>query len=167
MKQELFMTVTNKLATQVLQKAFENSQTQNTPLAQGQSQFQDMLQNAQETFDFAEMAGLGGNQLVPDGQVQAMSADAIPFQVSDGAGVAFQPGGGDKFVDMLSRFNEQQNHMDHLVNEILYGAKNFSNQELMAIQAHVFHVAQMTEMTVKAAELTVSSFKGVMNTQIQ
>ena len=45
--------------------------------------------------------------------------------------------------------------------------KKFSNQELLAIQAHVFHVAQMTELTVKSVELAVSSFNGVMNTQIQ
>ncbi len=161
------MTVTNKLATQVLQKAFENSQTQTTPLTQGQGAFQDMLQNTQEAFDFAEMLNAGGNQMVPDGRVQAMSASEIPFQVSEGTGSAFEPGSEKKFVDMLSDFNQQQNHMDHLVNEIMYGEKHFGNQELLVIQAHIFHVAQMTEMTVKAAELTVSSFKGVMNTQIQ
>ena len=161
------MTVTNKLATQVLQKAFENSQMQNTPATQGQGQFQDMLQNTQEAFDFAESLDGGDNQLVPNGKAQAMSATDIPFQVSDGIGKQVEPAGGEKIVNMLANFNEQQNHMDHLVGEIMYGDKRFSNQELMAIQAHVFHIAQMTEMTVKAAELTVTSFKGVMNTQIQ
>ena len=160
------MTVTNKLATQVLQKAYENSAAQGPSQPQGQSAFQDMMQNTQEAFDFADAVDLGSNQ-VPDGKVQAMSAENIPFKISDGAAQNFEPSGGQKVVGMLSDFNGQQMHMDNLMNEILYGEKKFSNQELLAIQAQVFHVAQMTEMTVKAAELTVTSFKGVMNTQIQ
>lgn len=160
------MTVTNKLATQVLQKAYENSQAQNTTAQPGQGTFQEMMDATQEAFDFADMMGIEDYKMLPDGKVQSMSAQDIPFKAEETAKVA-APNGGDKIVGMLSDFNQQQQHMDHLINEILYGEKRFSNQEMLAIQAHVFHVAQMTEMTVKAAELTVTSFKGVMNTQIQ
>lgn len=161
------MTVTSKLATQVVQKAFENSASQSTPATQGQGSFHDMLQNAQETFDFADIMGVEDYKMMPDGKTQAMSATEIPFEFSEEAGKQVQPSGGEKVTDMLADFNEQQLQMDRLVNEVLYGEKKFGNQELLAVQAHIFHVAQMTEMTVKAAELTVSSFKGVMNTQIQ
>lgn len=161
------MTVTNKLATQVLQKAYENSQVQNQPPQAGQNSFQEMMNNTQEAFDFADQMGAGDYKMLPDGKVQAMSAEDIHFDASEGTAKQFEPGGGDKVMNMMSEFNSQQQHMDTLVNEILYGDKKFSNQELLAIQAHVFQVAQMTEMTVKAAELTVTSFKGVMNTQIQ
>lgn len=161
------MNVTNKVASQVLQKAMENSQTDGKNLSQGPSPFQELLQNAQEVYDFADLLGAGDNQLLPNGKAQAMSAQEISFDPSTQLAEQFEPTGGEKVVNMLADFNEQQMHMDSLVNEILYGEKRFSNQELLAIQAHVFHVAQMTEMTVKAAELTVTSFKGVMNTQIQ
>lgn len=161
------MTVSAKMTTQVLQKAMENSQLDGKNIQQGQSPFQELLQNTQEIYDFADLLEGGGNQLLPDGKVQTMSAQDISFELSQGTADRFAPTGTDKLVDMLADFNQQQTHMDSLINEILYGEKKFSNQELLAIQAHVFHVAQMTEMTVKAAELTVSSFKGVMNTQIQ
>lgn len=162
------MTVTSKLSSEVLKKAVENSLAPDKNVSQpGASPFHDLLQNTQEAYDFADLLGMGEYQLLPDGKVQAMSAQTIPFDLSKETDQQFAPTGGEKIVGMLADFNEQQMHMDGLINEILYGEKRFSNQELLAIQAHVFHVAQMTEMTVKAAELTVSSFKGVMNTQIQ
>jgi len=70
-------------------------------------------------------------------------------------------------VDLLGDVNKGQMQMDSMVNQILYSGKKFSNQELLCIQAHVFHFAQMTELTVKVAEQGVSSVKSVLNTQIQ
>src|SRR3990167_10444439 len=160
--------IAEKLATQVLKKAAENSQVENKPVQGEQSEFYNMLQNTGEEMGFAEMLGYPGeNQMLPNGATQAMSAQDIPFDMKSDVTNRFEPTGGEKVVDMLSEFNQQQMHMDNLVNEVLYGGKKFSNQELLAIQAHVFHVAQMTELTVKSVELALSSFKGVMNTQIQ
>lgn len=162
------MTVTSKLGSEVLKKAMENSLSPEKAMQQpGASPFQDLLQSTQEAYDFADLLGAGDYQLLPDGRAQVISAETIPFDMSQGAEQKFAPTGGEKIVNMLADFNEQQMHMDSLINEILYGEKRFSNQELLAIQVHVFHVAHMTEVTVKAAELTVTSFKGVMNTQIQ
>lgn len=158
-------TVTDKLATQVLQKAFENTQTQSGPPTSETSPFQQLLENTWEDFGLNDMLG-SKNQLLPQGGAQAVSAAEIPFNAQSQM-TEMKPDGETTLVRMLADFNEQQTHMDGLVNEILYGQKKFSNQELLAIQAHVFHVAQMTEMTVKSVELAVSSFKGVMNTQIQ
>lgn len=158
--------IAEKLAAQVVQKAVENTQAEAKPLANnGQSSFAELLQNTGEEMGFAEMLGMNDSQSL-SGQTQALSAESIPFD-GNGNGNPFEPAKGQKFVDMLADFNQQQMHMDNLVNDVLYSGKKFSNQELLAIQAHVFHVAQLTELTVKSVELAVSSFKGVMNTQIQ
>lgn len=157
--------VTDKLATQVLQKAFENTGTQSAPVQSETSPFQQLLENTWEDVGLSDMLG-GKNPTLQQGATQAVSASEIPFNTEEGMR-RIQPEGQETLVKMLADFNQQQTHMDSMVNEILYGGKKFSNQELLAIQAHVFHVAQMTEMTVKSVELAVSSFKGVMNTQIQ
>lgn len=159
--------IADKLASQVVQKAIENSQVQNQPQQNSTSGFAEMLQETGEGMGFADMLGATDNQLLPNGPSQALSADSIPFDMSQNEVTQVEPSGGQKLTEMLSEFNQQQMHMDNLVNEVLYGGKKFSNQELLAIQAHVFHVGQMTELTVKTVELAVSSFKGVMNTQIQ
>ena len=159
--------IATKLATDIVQKAAENSKSESKPLQSGQSSFQEMLQNTTEGKEFADMVGIN-NDMLPAGQTQAISAESIPYDAAaEGGDKHFQTGGGEKVVNMLSDFNEQQMHMDSLVNDILYSTKKYSNQELLAIQAHVFHVAQLTELTVKSVEMAVSSFKGVMNTQIQ
>ena len=160
--------IAGKLSTQVLEKALENTQKENRPQQAGDSPFQDMLQNAEEMMNFSDLIGAGKNQTLPNGgDVGVISAKDIQFNMSGDAAYNVKHVQGSSVTDMLSDFNQQQMNMDGLINEIMYGKKKFNNNELLAIQAHVFHVAQMTEMTVKAVELTVSSFKGVMNTQIQ
>ena len=158
--------IASKLATQVVQKAAENSMAEAKPVQSGQNSFQEMLQNTTGGNDFASSLGIN-DQMIPNGQAQAISAENIPVDMSSEGQNRFAPKSETKVVDMLADFNQEQMHMDNMVNDILYGAKKYSNQELLAIQAHVFHVAQMTELTVKSVELAVSSFKGVMNTQIQ
>ncbi|MBI5299790.1 MAG: hypothetical protein HY877_05810 [Deltaproteobacteria bacterium] len=159
--------IAEKLASQVVQKAVENTQAETKPLSNnGPSSFSEMLQNTGEEQDFVNMMGMKDTETV-SGQTQAISAESIPFNANNSNGNQFEPGQGQKVTDMLADFNQQQVHMDNLVNDVLYSGKKFSNQELLAIQASVFHYSQMTELTVKVVELGTSSFKGVMNTQIQ
>lgn len=160
--------IADKLAAQVLQKAFDNSQaSQAAPKSGEASSFQQMLDNV-DAASVADMLGpAGNNPSALQGNAKAISAEGIPMEGSLENLSHVEPKEGQALMSMLSDFNNQQVHMDHLVNDVLFGAKKFSNQELLAIQAHVFHVAQMTELTVKSVELAVSSFKGVMNTQIQ
>lgn len=158
--------IVDKLAAQVVQKAVENTQAEAKPISNnGANSFADMLQNTGEEMGFADMLGMKDTQTLPT-QSQAISAESIPFDAASN-GNQFEPTKGQKVVDMLTDFNQQQMHMDNLVNDVLYSGKKFSNQELLAIQANVFHAAQLTELTVKSVEIAVSSFKGVMNTQIQ
>lgn len=160
-------TITNKLATQVLQKAFDNSKVGEGTLKKQESPFHEMLENAKENFDFADALGIRSDQSSLGGKAQVTSAEQIPFEGGEEGFRRFETTNGEKLMNLLGDFNQQQTHMDTVINEVLYGGKKFSNQELLVIQAHVFRVAQMTEMTVKSVELAVSSFKGVMNTQIQ
>ena len=153
--------IVSKISTKVLEQALENTKKDSMPAVEnGDSSFKDLLQSTDESFSMK-------NQLMPNGDIHAIPADNIAFDPALRESSNPEKIKGQTVVDMLSSFNDQQVQMDSLVSEIMYGKKKFNNQELLAIQAHVFHVAQLTEMTVKAVEMTVTSFKGVMNTQIQ
>lgn len=160
--------IAGKISTKVLEEALKNTQEQTKGVEPGDSSFKETLNSTEESFNFAEMVGgEQNNKVVPNGGAQVMSAESVSFDATLQSTGSAEPVGGKNVVEMLSSFNDQQMQMDSLVNEIMYGGKRFNNQELLAIQAHVFHVAQLTEMTVKTVELGVSSLKGVMNTQIQ
>jgi len=158
------------LSSQVVQKAVENSQMEVAkPQAspEGKS-FQEILNSTETHKQVLEVLGVNPeNQVLPKGNIESLSANSIPLGEDYNAVSPVSNNTGDKVLNLLSDFNHQQSQMDLLVNQIMYGEKKFSNQELLAIQAHVFHIAQMTELTVKSVELAVSSFKGVMNTPIQ
>ena len=156
--------ITGGVTQQVLQKAFENSQTQNQPVSQPgkDSTFQNMLQNSQEAFDLVDKLGYNETTMKP----QSVSAESIHFDMSQESKNANGLSTGDKLTAMVEDFNYQQHNSDNLVNEIMFSDKKFNNQELLAVQAHVYRMAQETEIVVKAVDFTLSSFKGVMNTQM-
>ena len=162
--------VTTKLSTQVMAKALENSQAETAkPVSPEGGSFKQTMESTEAHMRIMDILGVDQqNQVLPSGKMESISAESITLEQDNNAiPKAGGPEGGEKVLNMLADFNNQQSQMDLLVNQIMYGDKKFSNQELMAIQAHVFHIAQMTELTVKSVELAVSSFKGVMNTQIQ
>jgi hypothetical protein len=99
--------------------------------------------------------------------MQAITGDDVGFVPTEQVMGLGKPETSAKVVDMLGDVNKGQMQMDSLVNHVLYSGKRFSNQELLVIQAHVFHFAQMTELTVKVAEQSISSVKSVLNTQVQ
>jgi len=98
---------------------------------------------------------------------KVLGGESINFDASQETFGIGEPNTSQKLVDLLGEVNKGQIQMDSLVNNILYSERKFSNQELLCIQAHVFHFAQMTELTVKIAEQGVTSIKGVLNTQVQ
>lgn len=133
-----------------------------------ESPFKQLLTDMDSGAKFAESVGVSPADLQPGpGAVQAMTAEGItPLpEWLDVGGV--KTSGIDSVVDMLGEVNQGQMKMDHFLNEILYGGKQFSNQELLAIQAHIYHFAQLTELTVKVAQEGVSSVKSILNTQVQ
>lgn len=155
-----------KVNSQALKKAVSKSEQMNKPLSQGES-FKDMLKNMQSATDFADKLGVRNNTIDPTGNMKSMPAEEVAFAPESSVVDAKGPEVSRKVVDMLSEVNKGQMQMDSMVNQILYSGNKFNNQELLAIQAHVYHYAQMAELTVKVAEHGISSVKQVLNTQVQ
>lgn len=160
--------ITGKLSSKVIDSAAGASEKAGGIQGRGESPFKDMLEQMEVGKEFAEALGIDTGSLGLSGApLNAISAEGIAVDPSGLTVGIERPDGAQKIIDMLSEVNKGQMQMDALVNEILYSGKRFTNQELLAIQAHVFHFAQMTELTVKVAEQGVSSVKTVLNTQIQ
>ncbi len=160
--------VVSQLNSSALGKAVSNSEgVANASQQQGKT-FADIIKEMDSGADFAEQLGLAGeNDISPTAHMQTLKGDAVDFMPTDKVTEIAKPEASEKVLDMLGEVNKGQMQMDSLVNHILYSGKKFSNQELLVIQAHVFHFAQMTELTVKVAEQGVSSVKSVLNTQVQ
>lgn len=132
------------------------------------SPFKQMLDSISAGQEMATSLGITGQEIgLPSSHVNAISASGIPIDTANMAVGLEQPQGMQKVVDLLSEVNDGQMQMENMVNQILYSGKKFSNQELLAIQAHVFHFAQVTELVVKAADQGVSSIKAILNTNVQ
>lgn len=160
-------TVIGKLSTEALGKAVMKSDETIAPTSQGSS-FKDMLAEMDSGADFANTLGIGNEpDISPASNLSTIGGDGVSFTPAEGMTDLSSPQASEKVLDLLGEVNKGQMQMDSLVNHVLYSGKKFSNQELLVIQAHVFHFAQMTELTVKVAEQGVSSVKSVLNTQVQ
>lgn len=161
--------VLSKLSSEALGKAVTKSEGWVAPLQQGTegTSFKDILSSIDTGEQFADMLGMGNQTIDPTGGLQTLAANDVQFTPGTDATTVGKPDASQRIVDMLGEVNKGQMQMDSLVNHVLYSGKKFSNQELLCIQAHVFHFAQMTELTVKVAEQGVSSVKSVLNTQVQ
>lgn len=162
----------SKLSAKVVQQAVKEvgkeQHLTNLPEQGGNSPFKQMLNSLSSGTEIVHELGLTNNQIgLPHDNIQAISASGIDVDTANIKVGLEQPKGIDKVVDLLSEVNDGQMQMENMVNQILYSGKRFSNQELLAIQAHVFHFAQVTELVVKTADQGVSSLKTVMNTNIQ
>lgn len=161
-----------KLSANVIDKAVQETikRQGSTVMPEESSPFKQMLDQMNDGMEFARNLGMTANDIgfsFPTQGLDSISAAGIPIDEANLAIRHDSQSGIDKVVAILSDVNDGQMRMENLVNEILYGGKRFSNQELLAIQAHVFHVAQMTELAVKVADHGVSSTKAVLNTNIQ
>lgn len=156
--------IVSKLSSEALEKAVKKSDVD--PL-RGGSSFKDILNNVESGKVFAEELGIGQDITAPTTNLQSLGGQDISYKPGDEVVGISRPETTKTIVDLLGEVNQGQMQMDSLVNSVLYSEKRFSNQELLVIQAHVFHFAQMTELTVKVAEQGVSSVKSVLNTQVQ
>ncbi|MFA4970977.1 MAG: hypothetical protein WC683_00085 [bacterium] len=159
--------VVSQLNSSALGKAVTNSEGMSKISEQG-SPFKDVLAEQMNSgTEFADSMGMMNNDVTPTSQMQTMEAGEVSYTPEIDVSQTSSPEASEKVLDMLGEVNKGQMQMDGLVNHILYSGKKFSNQELLVIQAHVFHFAQMTELTVKVAEQGVSALKSVLNTQVQ
>jgi len=158
------MTVISKVGAKTVQKAFQESQKLAKPLDNATT-FKDLMKQADDGKEFAKSLGMNNDGAAKT--IETIDAKDVAFDAGDLTSNSKGPDGKERFVEMLGEINKGQMHMDQLVNHVLYSGKKFTNQEMLVIQAHVYHYAQMTEMTVKVAEQGVNSVKTVLNTQVQ
>ena len=157
-----------KLNSQALSKAVEKSDGESKVTGGANQSFKDVLGEMNSGGkEMMDMLGIDNGQMSTQAKMESISAENIDFAPSETVTGLDAPSGSSRVVNMLSEVNKGQLQMDSLVNHVMYSGKRFSNQELLVIQAHVFHFAQMSELTVKVAEQGVSSVKTVLNTQIQ
>ncbi|MBI4237067.1 MAG: hypothetical protein HY696_01455 [Deltaproteobacteria bacterium] len=137
--------------------------------AGGDSLFQQVLGqmgNEMSQEDLAKSAGIMPSDLAasnePFTSVSAQGIEPLPEYTAVGG----QSGTG-MVVDLLQEVNQGMMKMDHFLSEILYSGKRFSNQELLAVQARIYHWSQLSELTVKVAQEGVSSTRSLLNTQVQ
>lgn len=162
--------IPSKLTAQVIEKTVTEvgKQQQFNNLPEGGSPFQQMLDTMSADGGMVSELGLDNGEIgLPSYDVNAISAEGINVDTANLQVGLERPDGINKVVNLLSEVNDSQTQMQNMVNQILYSEKRFTNQELLAIQAHVFHFAQMTELVVKVADQGVSSVKSVLNTNIQ
>lgn len=163
--------IASKFGSQVIEKAISEitKEQKFTSLPQdGSSPFKQMFDSIGESQDYAKSLGMTADDMgMPSSDISALSAEGISLDPANAPVGIPQPNGTTTVINLLSEVNNGQMNMEKMVNQIMYGGKKFSNQELLAIQAHVFHFAQVTELVVKAADQGVSSLKAIMNTNIQ
>ena len=154
-----------KLGQQALSKAV--SKTEQLKPVGKQGGFSEVLNNMQSAQDFAQSLGMTSSNVESAKGMKAIPGNGIEFSPANSVTQPDGPQVSKKVVDMLSEVNDGQIQMDSLINQILHSDKKFNPQELLAIQAHVNHYAQMAELTVKVAEHGISSTKQILNTQVQ
>lgn len=159
--------VVSKLNSSALGKAVGNSQNAVGAAKPDGKNFSDIMKKIDSGTEFADQLGMRDTRIDPSGNMKVLEGDGVSFEPTEGVSEVTKPEASEKILDMLGDVNQGQMQMNSLVDHVLYSGKKFSNQELLVVQAHVFHFAQMTELTVKVAEQGVSSIKSVLNTQVQ
>ena len=154
----------SQLASNAINKALNESSRVSQP-DPGRS-FKEILSGAEEGKAFAESLGLMNQGVAPSSQMEAISVEGIEPELVN-VNKTTTPETSEKIVNMLSDVNKGSMQMENLINNIMYSGKRFSQQEMLVMQAHVYHHAQMMELTVKMAGQSVSSVKAVLNTQVQ
>ncbi|MBI2346569.1 MAG: hypothetical protein HYV03_06780 [Deltaproteobacteria bacterium] len=149
-------------------KATPEAQAATAPTASPtDSPFQQVLSDMAGASETAAALGIHpGDLQLSTGQVNAISAEGITPQ-PEWLATGSQASGWDTVVDLLGEVNHGQMRMDQMLNELLYSGKQFSHQELLAIEAHLFQFMQINEIAVRMASEATSALKGIMNTQVQ
>lgn len=159
--------VVSKMSQQVMDKALSKSEGVGTP-SSGGSSFKDVMSQVDSSSQFADALGVFEQvEGKPVDQMQSLGGDGVSFTPGEESMTLSKPNASEKVMDMLAEVNKGHLQMDGIMNQILYSGKKFSMPEMLVIQSHVFQFAQMTELTVKVAEHSVTSVKSVLNTQVQ
>lgn len=144
-----------------VQKTAQLNQTQG--LNEEVNQLHKMLEdNKASSEQMMEMYGLGEKDAPA---FRAVSAENVNFDLksySQEQDIRSQH----KILDLLSEVNRGQLHMESIL-ELATSGRGFKPQELLALQAGVYQIAQELEITSKVAENFSMNVRTLMNTNFQ
>jgi hypothetical protein len=149
-----------KIAEEMM-KEVQSAMKQADQLAQAQQtggvQFQDMLQTQR-------VGEVGGMRPELSDVLRTARAEQAPAVPAVGQTLDSRP-----MMSGLHRMMEDvmagQNKLEDIINLSLSG-RNFSSQELLAMQAGVYRFTQELELTSKVVEKATATIKQTMNTQV-
>jgi hypothetical protein len=142
-----------------MQEAERATQAQKAP----EVQFQDVL-HAQRATEAQQVGRVGGADPAIDrlrAAIDANRAPAVPAAAQANNSRPVMSGLHRMMEDVMSG----QNKLDEIVSLAISG-RNFSQSELLALQAGVYRFTQELELTSKVVEKGTSSVKQTLNTQV-
>lgn len=159
--------VASEMAKEVQQAIQQAEQLTKSQEVGGAGNFQDRLQTQQMgQLDPSRIEQVDATRTSVDRLRDAISANRTGTPPVPAAAQAndVRPTGGAMqrvFEDVMAG----QNKLDQIMNLALSG-RNFSQQELLALQAGVYRFTQELELTSKVIEKGTSSIKQTLNTQV-
>lgn len=133
-----------------------------------ESVFKDVMEQMGNQQDMAASLGIPGQDIEPHGEpfhaISAEGFDPLPEHLVTGPQ---EPKEGQLVMDLLQELNTTGNRMETMFSKLAYGEGQWSLQQLLAMQAHIYMWAQKVEIGVKVASEVVSLLRTVLNTQIQ
>jgi peptidoglycan hydrolase-like protein with peptidoglycan-binding domain len=131
---------------------FDNMMAQKTQGMQDPTKVQDVTKMNEATKAMDVLKTAKANQVDPSLQVKTVEAVKDPQKM-------------DGMKRVLSNVMDGQNALDSIIKKAASG-KQFSNQELLAMQAGVYKFSQELELTSKVVEKATSGVKQTMQTQV-
>lgn len=161
--------IASEMAKEVQQAMQQAEQLTKTQEVGGSPSFQDRLQTqqvsqVQDTSRIEQVDGARGTATDRLRDAITTNRTGTPQVPAAGQSNDIRPAGGAMqrvFEDVMAG----QNKLDKIMNLALSG-RNFSQQELLALQAGVYRFTQELELTSKVIEKGTSSVKQVLNTQV-
>lgn len=154
------------IAIQIGQSIAEKSFTESgkNPASLDNSRFEQILSNKIDQSPHMNQQVLESFGMVPEKQIQAISAQGLdiqPSQISVNSEIRTEG----RALDLLTDVNRSALQMEDMVKMVTSGQK-FTAAEIICLQASVSDTVLRTEMAMKIGEQTASSFKQVNQTQI-
>lgn len=157
-----------KIASGVANKG---TQPNNLPIGgdkPGESPFAQLMNDMGSQQDLTKSLGINPADMSTEKSgfkaITAEGIDPIPANLEVGS---IETSPADFVGDLLGDMNRGQNNMEGMLSDMLYSGREMSMQELLAVEARIFYYTQYFEMGVKAASESVSSFRQILNQQVQ
>ncbi len=138
----------------------DKAQAARGPDAVGQAQQVQGPQAAQRVDQTRQVGQVGQVGQVDQTNKIATARGAMPTEATEKAG------GTNKFLmSVVENLESGQNYMDSLISQGMSG-KQFSNSELISLQASMYKYTQELDLTSKVVEKATSGVKDTLKTQV-